>query len=75
MDKDFNVKGEFPDGEKIKCKDCVFRDKTEVKVNGKLLNPGVTKAYCEMYQGPPKDNGKPNNILFDNEDCDFYVKE
>ena len=75
MDKDFNVKGVYPDREKVKCKDCVFRDKTEVKVNGKVLKVGITKSTCEMYLGPPDDMYKPTSILFQNENCDFYSKE
>lgn len=36
---------------------------------------GVTKAFCQKYIGPPEDNGKPHEILFNGADCDFYEKE
>lgn len=69
------VKVQFPDSTRIKCKDCVFRDKTEIELNGKTFKVGVTKDFCDIYQKPPKSNGKPIEVLFNNEDCEFYVKE
>ena len=69
------IKGQFPDLNKIKCRDCIYRDKTVVELNGKEIKVGVTRAFCDMFIGPPDDNGKPRNVLFGNEDCDLYEKE
>lgn len=69
------IKGQFPDKETIKCKDCIFRDHTEIELGDKKIPVGVTKAFCDMYQAPPKSNGKPHDVLFNNEDCEFYAKE
>lgn len=55
----------FP-GENIICKDCEFRLKRN--------RTDFTNAYCEVYTREIS-NGKPNGILFRNEDCKYYLKE
>lgn len=69
------IKGQFPKMDEIICKDCAFRDKTTLELGKKKIPVGVTKAFCEKYEGPPKDNGKPHNILFGIEICEHYQKE
>lgn len=69
------IKGQFPDRNKIICKDCIFRDRTVIELGEKEIPVGVTKAFCDMYQAPPASNGKPHDVLFNNADCEFYVKE
>ena len=69
------IKGQFPDRDKIICKDCKFRDPTVIKLGEKEIPVGVTKAFCDMYQAPPASNGKPHDVLFNNADCEFYAKE
>ena len=69
------IKGQFPDRNKIICKDCIFRDRTVIELGEKEIPVGVTKAFCDMYQAPPASNGKPHDVLFSNADCEFYVKE
>lgn len=48
------IKGQFPDKEKIICKDCIFRDKTLVEIGNKKIPVGATKSFCEKYEAPPK---------------------
>lgn len=67
--------GSWPDPKNIICKDCAFRDKTVVKLNDKTIPVGVTKSFCKIYEAPPKTNGKPLDILFQNADCKYYRKE
>ena len=70
------IKGQFPDKEKIICKDCMFRDKTLIELGDKKIPVGVTKAFCEKYESPPKSNGKPHDVLFEkNGICEYYQKE
>lgn len=69
------IKGQFPKKDEIICKDCMFRDKTILKLGKNKIPVGVTKAFCKQYQGPPKDNGKPHEILFENGICELYEKE
>lgn len=50
----------FPNN-KILCRDC------ENRKSGVI---GFKNAYCNAYP-----EGKPNPILFENADCEFYKKE
>ena len=69
------IKGTFPDADKIRCRKCIYRDKTELKLDGKVIKVGVTKAFCDKYPAPPKSNGKPHEVLFLNTDCPYYKSE
>lgn len=69
------IKGQFPSKNEIICKDCKFRDKTEITLGDKKISVGVTKAFCEKYETPPKSNGKPHEVLFENGICEYYEKE
>lgn len=69
------IKGQFPDREQIICKDCKYRDKTVLDLGDKKIPVGVTKAFCKKYEAPPKSNGKPHEILFENGICDYYEKD
>lgn len=66
------LKGSWPDPDKIMCRDCVFRDKTEVVLSKKIIKCGITKNECEIYQKP---NYKPTEILLQNAECDYYVND
>lgn len=70
-----SMKGTFPDGKRIRCKDCAYRDKAEVNIGGKTLYVGVTRDFCDKYKAPPDGNGKPHEVLFDNYDCPRYKKD
>lgn len=58
----------------IPCRDCIYRDKTTLRLNGELLRPGITKDTCMIFDGK-KGNWKPNNVYFLNEDCIFYEQD
>lgn len=58
-----------PPPDDIICKDCIFR-KPDFVVNGEVLIKGYKNARCDIFV-----NGKPNDILFRNEDCDFHESE
>lgn len=69
------IKGQFPNKDEIICKDCVFRDHTVINLGSKEIPVGVTKAFCDKYEAPPKSNGKPHEVLFENGICEYYQKE
>lgn len=69
------IKASWPDPTKVPCKGCLHRDKTVIEIDGKEIKCGITRSFCDMYPGPPIDNGKPGEILFENADCDFYEEE
>lgn len=62
----------FPDDDII-CKDCVFR-KPDLVENGKVIVKGYKNGYCKVY-ATEICNGKPNEILFENAKCKFYMKD
>lgn len=55
-------------GDDIICRKCIFR-KQDVVIDGKVIVKGYKNAYCDMYP-----EGKPNGILFRNEDCGYFEK-
>lgn len=69
------MKANWANPDTIKCKDCKYRDKTEIKIGDTIKKFGVTKCFCEKYIGVHAGgNDKPSDILFQNADCDFYEK-
>ena len=59
-----------PDENKIKCKDCVFRANDRM-YNGKVVYAGACLGVCEVYSK----GDKPNDILFDGAECEYYISE
>ena len=55
------------------CKDCIYRDKTKVKVGKKTIYAGVTRDHCEKYV--KGENRKPYDVLFEGARCAFYKEE
>lgn len=49
----------------IDCVDCKYRDKS---------NNGFKKCICEKFDDI-EINYKPDEILFDGRDCEFYEKD
>ena len=74
MSKFTEMKGQFPDADKVKCRDCAFKDKTVIDVEGEQIACGVTRSYCDKYP-KGKTNGKPHDVLFLNADCQYYKKD
>lgn len=64
-----------PDPETIQCKDCMYRDKSTMKLGLNVIPVGCIKSFCEKYEKPPKSNGKPDGVLFGTLDCQFYRME
>lgn len=69
------IKGQFPDGNKIACKNCKHRDKSVINLGSKEIKVGVTKAYCDVFKAPPESNGKPHEVLFENGICEYHEEE
>ena len=58
----------FPDASKIPCKDCALRAEDRVFPGGTVWE-GATYSMCDAF------NSKPHFILFDGEDCPYYIKD
>lgn len=67
-----DFKPTFP-ADDIVCKDCVFRKLDLKDENGNVIVKGYKNGYCEVYD--KKTSGKPNEILFNNANCKYYMKE
>lgn len=66
--KDYEpIKGQWPNPDTVKCKDCIYRDKTVLDLGDKVILTGVTKDFCEIYV-----KGKPREILFQNAECPHF---
>lgn len=70
--KDGTMKGQWPNPNTIVCKDCIYRDKTTIELNGKIIPVGVTKSFCEEYSDG---KGKPLEILFRDGDCPYFEEK
>ena len=64
---------QMPNANTIQCRDCDFRDRAKLHLNGKDLPVGVTRDTCAIFPSPP--NFKPNGVLFGYEQCPYYKKE
>lgn len=58
-------------GDKIKCRTCRFAAQN-LERSGKVLVCGYKSAYCDVYDRDT--NGKPNGILFQGEECEYYQR-
>ena len=58
----------FPDANKIPCKDCMLRAEDQKMPGGTVLE-GATYSMCDAF------GSKPHFILWDGEDCPYYIKE
>ncbi len=54
------------------CKDCIFRDRTSVKLDGEVKHVGAGKSVCDIYEYPDM---KPMGVMNNTETCKFYDKE
>lgn len=66
------MKGEMPNPNEIFCRDCIFRDKTIIDLDSKIIPVGITKDFCDIFVSP---NSKPSDILFQQAPCDYWVKD
>lgn len=69
------IRGAFPKAKEIQCRDCFFRDRTVVELDGKKIEAGITKAFCAQFPAPPDSNGKPLGVLFRGEKCPVYQED
>ena len=58
----------------IPCRDCIYRDKTSITIDGEKLRTGITRDTCMIFDGK-RGNWKPNNVYFMNESCQMYEQD
>lgn len=70
------VHATHPDPNTVQCSTCKYRDKAKLKFSsGTEVAIGAIKAFCEKYKKPPKSNGKPHDVLYNIQRCEFYEME
>lgn len=52
------------------CKDCVFRFKKPYTEDGKIVDNGWKRGDCHIYEVV-----KPNDVLKNKAECEYYEKE
>lgn len=62
-----------PDPDKIRCRDCLYRDQDELELDGETIKVGITRDTCMMFNRPG--NWKPTAVLFQNADCLLYERD
>ena len=55
----------------IPCRDCLYRDKTTIKVDGEIIRVGITRDTCMIFDGK-NGNWKPSNVYFQSKRCPLY---
>lgn len=62
------------DPEQIVCRDCIYRDRDTMTIGEKLVQTGVMRGTCLIFDGK-SGNWKPTAVTLDNKACLFYEKE
>ena len=68
------MKLQTADIRKVKCRDCIYRDRAVMTIDGEKVFVGVTRDTCLIFDGK-KGNWKPTDVIIRNQNCDFYEKE
>ena len=68
------MKTQTADPNKMKCRDCIYRDSETVRANGNTVQIGIMRDTCLIFDGE-KGRWKPSNVYFLNEDCIFYEQD
>lgn len=68
------MKMQTADAGKVRCRDCIYRDRETMKIGDKRILIGVTRDTCMIYDGQ-KGNWKPTSVILRNRNCEFYEKD
>jgi len=68
------IRAQNADPNKMVCRDCIYRERDTMKIEGKLIQTGIMRGTCLIFDGK-NGNLKPNNVYFRNEHCPFYEKD
>ena len=59
---------------KIRCRDCIYRDRDTMMINGKKIQTGIMRGTCLIFDGK-KGRWKPMDVTMYNENCAFYEQD
>lgn len=59
------------DPNKIHCRDCLYREKDTMKIDGEVVQTGIMRGTCLVFDGK-RGNWKPTSVTLDGERCPLY---
>ena len=59
------------DPNKMPCRDCIYRDRDTMVIDGDVVQTGIMRGTCVFFDGK-RGNWKPNAVYFQNEPCLIY---
>ena len=68
------VRAQNADPERMQCRDCIYRDKDTMEIEGKLIQTGVMRGRCLVFDGK-RGRWKPNGVYFNGEPCIMYEQD
>ena len=68
------IRMQTADPKKMRCRDCIYRDRSVTVLDGKTVLTGVMKATCLIYDGK-SGRWKPDFVVFENKNCMFYERD
>lgn len=68
------VRAQTADPNKIACRDCIYRDQETLKIDGKVIQVGIMRATCLIFDGK-KGRWKPDGVDLGGQPCPFYEQD
>lgn len=68
------VRAQAADPNRIRCRDCIYRDRDTMVIDGETIQTGVMRGRCLMFDGK-SGNWKPIHVTMYNENCMFYEQD
>lgn len=62
------------DPKKMRCRDCIYRDRDTMTLEGEKVLVGVMRDTCLIFDGK-RGNWKPTAVMLDGADCLFYERD
>jgi len=59
---------------KIRCRDCIYRERDTMLLDGKVVQTGIMRGTCLIFDGK-HGNWKPTSVTLDGGSCLFYEQE
>lgn len=66
-----DIHAQNADPSKMPCRDCIYRDRDTMQIDGKTVQTGIMRATCKFFDGK-RGNWKPNAVYFQNGPCLIY---
>lgn len=68
------IKAQTANVNTIRCRDCLYRDRTTITVDGEVMPVGITRGTCLVFDGI-RGNLKPHDVYYNNALCPMYEQD